>query len=199
MQEWNVWTGASGDSCVMATSLREFPGSGDPILCKHGSMEGEVCEKAIQGRKVVGSLRHVMNGRIVNMEIKEALHDSIIVPTLTYASETWVWNEGQRSRIQAVEMSYLRGACSLSRMDGESNESVYGRFGMSVKGEGMNCGVVEVVKRNTLRWFGHLERMGESEMTRRIYKGGVDAVGVRGRPPVKWEDRLLEYMRERGG
>ena len=41
-------------------------------------------------------------------------------------------------------------------------------------------------------------RMRESEMTRRIYKGGVDAVGVRGRPPVKWEDRLLEYVRERG-
>jgi len=91
-----------------------------------------------------------------------------------------------------VEMSYLRGPCSLSRM-----ESVYGRFGMSAKGEGMNCGVVEVVKRNTCRWFGYLERMGESEMTRRIYKGGLDAVGVRGRPPVKWEDRLLEYMRER--
>jgi len=32
----------------------------------------------------------------------------------------------------------------------------------------------------------------------RIYKGGVDPVGVRGRPPVKWEDRLLEYVRERG-
>jgi len=47
-------------------------------------------------------------------------------------------------------------------MDGESNESVYGRFGMSVKGEGMNCGVVEVVKCNTLRWFSHLEKMVES-------------------------------------
>ena len=54
--------------------------------------------------------------------------------TLTYASETLVWNEGQRSRIQAVERSYLRGACSLSRMDGETNESIYGRLGMSVKG-----------------------------------------------------------------
>ena len=72
-----------------------------------------------------------MNGRTVNIEIKKALHDSIIVPSLTYASETWMWNEGQRSRIQAVEMSYLRGACSLSRMDAcESNESVHGRFGM---------------------------------------------------------------------
>jgi len=107
-------------------------------------------------------------------------------------------NEGQKSRIQAVEMSYLRGACGLSRMDGESNESVYKKFGVSVKGEGMNCGVVEVVKHSTLRWFGHLERMG-SEMTRKIYNGRVDAAGVRGRPPIKWEDRFVGVLEEEGG
>ncbi len=61
---------------------------------------------------------------------------------ITYASKTWVWNERQRSRIQAVEMGYLRRACGVWRMDGESNESVYNRFGMSSKGEGMKCGVV---------------------------------------------------------
>ncbi len=33
--------------------------------------------------------------------------------------------------MQAVEMSYLRSACGVSRMDGVSNESVYKRFGMS--------------------------------------------------------------------
>ncbi len=43
-------------------------------------------------------------------------------------------------------MSYLRGACGLNRMDGESNESLYGKFGRSFKSEGMNCRVVEVVK-----------------------------------------------------
>jgi len=41
-------------------------------------------------------------------------------------------------------------------------------------------------------------RMGESEMTRRIYKGGVDAAGVRGRLPIKWEDRLLANLRKKG-
>ncbi len=41
-----------------------------------------------------------------------------------YMSETWAWNEDQRSRIQAVEMSYLRGACGLN-IDGELNESVH--------------------------------------------------------------------------
>ncbi len=72
---------------------------------------------------------------------------AIIVPTLTYASETWAWNESQRSRMQAVEMSYLRSACGVSRMDGMSNESVYKRFGMCHVGEGKKCGVVEEGKK----------------------------------------------------
>ena len=62
----------------------------------------------------------------------------------------------------------------------------------------MKCGVVELVKRNTLRWFGHIERMDESVMTKRLYKSSIEGVGVRGRPPVKWQDRVQEYVRERG-
>ena len=34
-------------------------------------------------------------------------------------------------------------------MEGENNESVYNRFGITYKGEGMKCGVVEEVKHNT--------------------------------------------------
>ncbi len=69
-----------------------------------------------------------------------------------------MWNKCQRSKIQAVEISYLRGRCDVSRMDSESNENVYRRSGMASKGDGMSCRVVEVVKQSTLRWFGHLEK-----------------------------------------
>ncbi len=55
-------------------------------------------------------------------------------------------------------------------MDGESNENVYRKFGMSSRGEGMSCGVVEMVKLSTLSWYGHLERMDERELTKRIYR-----------------------------
>ncbi len=71
--------------------------------------------------------------------------------------------------MQAVEMSYLRSACGVSRMDGVSNESVYERFGMSHVGVRKKCGVVEEVKRQTLKWFGHMERMEKGKMTRRVY------------------------------
>jgi len=49
----------------------------------------------------------------------------------------------------------------------------------------MNCGVVEIVKHSTLRWFGHVERMSENGTKKRTYKSGKDAVGVKGRFPGK--------------
>ncbi len=123
----------------------------------------------MQGRKVVGSLGRVTNGRSVSMEIKRDLRNTVIVPTLTYASKTCAWNESQRSRVQAVEMSYSRSACSVSRMDGMSNESMYERFVMCHVGEGKKCGVVEEVKQQVLKWFGHMERMEDGKMTRRVH------------------------------
>ncbi len=64
----------------------------------------------------------------------------------------------------------LRSACGVSRMDGISNESVYERFGSGHVGDGKKCGVVEEEKRQTLKLFGHMERMEESRMTRRVYE-----------------------------
>ncbi len=91
-------------------------------------------------------------------------------------------------RFKSIEMSYLRRGCGVNRMDGESNENVYGSFDMVSNGERMSCGVAEVVKCSTVRWYGHLGRIGKSELRRRIYKSRIDAGNVRGRPPDKWED-----------
>ncbi len=43
-------------------------------------------------------------------------------------------------------------------------------FRMSDVGVWKKCGVVEDVKRQTLKWFGHMERMEEDKMTRRVYE-----------------------------
>ncbi len=93
--------------------------------------------KRKKGRKVVGSLGCIINSRSVSMEVKRDLRNTVIVPTLTYVSETWAWNESQRSRVQTGEISYLRSACGVSRKDGMSNESVYEHFGMCPRTEGV--------------------------------------------------------------
>ena len=60
----------------------------------------------------------------------------------------------------------------------EELKVIYERLGMWSKGEGMKCGVVELVKCNTLRWFGHIQRMDESVMTKRLYKSSIDGMHV---------------------
>ncbi len=35
-------------------------------------------------------------------------------------------------------------------------------------------------------------------MTMRVYVSEIEGGNVRGRPPVKWRDRVQEYVRERG-
>ncbi len=37
------------------------------VMCKHGGTEGETRERSLRGRKVVGSLGRIMNGRSVSI------------------------------------------------------------------------------------------------------------------------------------
>ena len=82
--------------------------------------------------------------------------------------------------------------------EGESNEVVYEKCGMGSCASGINCGVVEWVKRNTLRWFGHMERMKSEEFVKKVYVSDLEGSNQRGRPLGRWRDRVKEYMCERG-
>ncbi len=46
-------------------------------------------------------------------------------------------------------------------------------------GVGKKCGVVEDVKRQMSKWFGHMERMEESTMTRRVYMSEIEGGNVK--------------------
>ncbi len=62
----------------------------------------------MKGKSVIGSLAR-------EKEVKRSLRNSILLPTLTYGSETWTWNRAQQSRVRAVQMSYLRRASGVTR------------------------------------------------------------------------------------
>ncbi len=85
----------------------------------------------------------------------------------------------------------------VTRWEGVSNENVYERCGMRVCGGGVQCSVVEWMKRSTLRWFDHIERMENEEFAKKVYMSCAEGFSTRGRPLGRWEDRVKEYMSER--
>ncbi len=86
----------------------------------------------------------------------------------------------------------------MTRWDGERKESMYERCGMGSQANGVKCEVVEWVKRNTLRWFEHIERMGSEDFVKKVHMSESVGPNSRGRPPVRWRDRAKEYICERG-
>ncbi len=83
---------------------------------------------------------------------------------------------------------------SLDRRDRAMR--VYERCGMNTCANTVKCGVVEWVMRNTLKWFGHVERMGSEEFVK-VYESELEGHNRRGRPLGRWKDRVEEYLGER--
>ena len=50
--------------------------------------------------------------------------ESLLVPVLTYGSETMIWREKERTWIRAVQMDNLRGLLSIRIMDKVPNGRV---------------------------------------------------------------------------
>ena len=71
---------------------------------------------------------------------------------------------------------------------------------------GVEKGVLERISESILRWFGHMERMDESRLVKRVYRGECVGYRGRGRPKNKWigsvkfclEERNLDLVRASG-
>ena len=68
---------------------------------------------------------------------------------------------------------------------------------MSPCANGVQCGVVEWVKRDALRWLGHIERMKNEEFVKKVYMSKLEGVNRRGRPLGRWKDRVKENLNEK--
>ncbi len=50
------------------------------------------------------------------------------------------------------------------------------------------------MKRNTMRRFRHIERMGSEEFVKKVYMSESMGPNNRGRSSGRWRDRVKEYM-----
>ncbi len=57
---------------------------------------------------------------------------------------------------------------------------------------------LEWVKRNTLKWLGHVEGMGSREFVKKVYESELEGSNRRRRPLGRWKDMVEEYRGERG-
>ena len=90
------------------------------------------------------------------------LHETLLVPVLTYGNETMLWKEKERSRIRAVQMDNLRDLLGIWRIVRVPNAWIRELYRVMK-------GVDERIDENVLRWSGHVERMERERIAKRVY------------------------------
>ena len=78
------------------------------VLDESGGHGAECCRKVARGRKVLGAIRSLVNGRSLQLESASVLHEALVVSVLLYDGETMVWREKESSRIRAQQMDNLK-------------------------------------------------------------------------------------------
>ena len=120
------------------------------------------------------------------------------MPVLTYSSETTIYIEKERSRIRAIQIDNLRGLLGIRRMDKVPNARIK-------KLCGETKGVDEKIDEGVLRWSGHVEKMENDRIGKRVYiiectgSRSVGRTGKRGIDTMKdWLKKIGLYIRMKG-
>ena len=120
----------------------------------------------------------------------------VIVPTALYGAEAWGLRSTERRKVNVLEMKCLRSLVGVSRMDRVRNGEVRRRAGIERE-------LASRADQRVFRWFGHVERMDEHRMARRVMMEEVSGERVRRRPEVRldgwWEGGLRQQRNDGGG
>ena len=136
-------------------------------------------------------LASLWKNRGMSIEAKMCMWESIVVPTVLYGSESWVLSAEERQRLNVFDMRCLRRVLGVSVMDRVRNVDIRRLCGSKVS-------LSDRADRNILKWFGHIERMEEVRLTKRIYISEVEGNRGRGRPKRRWRDAVNDVL-ARGG
>ena len=91
------------------------------------------------------------------------LYKGVVVPTAVYGAEAWGIREAERKKLDVFDMGCLRSMYGLTLWNRVRNEEMRRRAQM----EGQLSGRVYEYQ-CVLRWFGHVERMAEEHMAKKV-------------------------------
>ena len=165
------------------------------IFSEDGKLVREFEGRRKMGNAVASQLRsHVFNKKELSSDTKLAIHGSIFRPTILYGSESWVDCGYLVHDLEVSDMRVLRSIAKVNRREQWDNhirnDDIRENLGVS--------SVEEAARASRLRWFGHVQRMGNDRLPKRILDAQVPGVRPRGRPRRRFIDSIKSDLEVRG-
>jgi len=113
------------------------------------------------------------------------MYHTLVRPVVTYGCETWVLKENIKTKLRVFERKALRRIYGPTKeSDGtwriKSNEELNRLI--------VNKYVINHIKAQRLAWFGHVNRMPDNSMVKKVYEWSPALTRSLGRPKNRRKD-----------
>ena len=92
------------------------------------------------------------------------MQETLVVPVLMYGSKAMLWKEKKKSRIRDAQINIIKGLVGIRRVNRVPNAWIREFYGVTK-------GVDDRIDEGVLHRFGHVERMQNDRIGKRVYVG----------------------------
>ena len=133
-------------------------------LSRSVRIDEEVSYRIARASSAFGRLRErVWDRRGISLQTKLEVYRAVVLPSLLYACETWTVYSRHAKQLNSFHMRCLRNLLHIKWQDKVPDTEVLQRAQME--------SVHAMLKRSQLRWAGHVHRMPDERLPKRLFYG----------------------------
>ena len=159
-------------------------------LSRNVSLDKEIGLRLGKASAAFGSLQHrLWSDHGIRLDTKLAVYKAVILTALLYGNEAWTVYRHQIKKIDGFHMKCLRQIANIRWQDMVPNTEVLSRCN--------STGIESLIIANQLRWSGHVARMSDRRIPKRIFYGQLTS-GTRslGAPLKRYKDQLKANLKK---
>jgi hypothetical protein len=178
----------SGHRCSIGNNLRNY-------RCRRGVelLENQEIRRRINYANGISFyLTYVFRSQNIHRKTKIRIYKTIIKPALMYGCETWSLLQNAENKLGTFKRKILR------RIYGPINENGQWRCGYNTELYELykDIDIVNDVKLKRLQWAGHVVRLPEERIPRKVLMGRLERVRPIGRPRKRWMGGVQTDVKE---
>lgn len=158
------------------------------------SIGKEIRRRVTLGNRSYYSLQKLFQSKTLHRNLKCELYRSLVRPVAIYGSEAWYMTQKDEQSLRVFETRILRSIFGAIN-DGNGWRR---RFNHELYELYEEPDIVSVIKISRLRWLGHVQRMDENRIPKKLFNGHPDGTRRPGRPRGRWKDAVESDLKKLG-
>jgi len=140
----------------------------------------------LAGNRTYFATISLFRNKLLSRATKILLYKTLIRPVVSYGAEAWTMTEKDEQALLVFERKILGKIYGPKYENGEWKSRTNRELEEMSKGGN----IVKWIKGQRISWLGHLERMEEDRMPKKIFTQELEGTRRRGRPRKGWEEEV---------